>query len=70
MKASLSPLSEPLQRAIIESGIPFLKIERDTGIQRASISRFVADKRSLRLDLADKLAAYFALELRPKRKKG
>ena len=55
MKASPSPLSNPLRRAIVESGIPFLKIEQDTGIQRASISRFVAGKRSLRLDLADKL---------------
>lgn len=68
MDVSSNPLSEPLRRAIVESGIPFLKIEQDTGIQRASISRFVAGKRSLRLDLADKLAVYFELELRPNRK--
>jgi plasmid maintenance system antidote protein VapI len=61
-------MSDPLRRAIIESGVAFLKIEQDTGIARASISRFVAGKRSLRLDLADKLAAYFRLELRAKRR--
>jgi plasmid maintenance system antidote protein VapI len=61
-------MSEPLRRAIVESGVAFLKIEQDTGIARASISRFVAGRRSLRLDLADRLAAYFGLELRPKRK--
>jgi hypothetical protein len=33
-----------------------------------SISRFVAGKQSLRLDVADKLAAYFGLELRPRQK--
>jgi plasmid maintenance system antidote protein VapI len=61
-------MSEPLRRAIVESGVPYLRIEQETGVQRACISRFVAGKRSLRLDLADKLAAYFGLELRPKRK--
>jgi hypothetical protein len=60
-------MSEPLRRAIVESGVAFLKIEHDTGIARASISRFVAGRRSLRLDLADRLAAYFGLELRRKR---
>jgi plasmid maintenance system antidote protein VapI len=71
MSAKLSPMSEPLRRAIVESGIPFLKVEKETGVQRACISRFVAGKRSLRLDVADKLAAYFGLVLQPiNRKKG
>ena len=58
-----SPLSEPLRRAIVESGIPYLQLQEQTGIERSSISRFVTGKRSLRLDLADKLAAYFGLTL-------
>jgi plasmid maintenance system antidote protein VapI len=61
-------MSEPLRRAIVESGVPYLRIEQDTGVQRACISRFVAGKRSLRLDVADKLAAYFGLELRAKKR--
>ncbi len=35
---------------------------------RASIMRFVRGSQSLRLDMADRLAACFGLELRPKRK--
>ena len=34
-------------------------------VRRASISRFVRGERSLRLDAADKLAAYFGLVLVP-----
>ena len=61
-------MSEVLRRAIVESGEPFIAIERKTGVQRMSIARFVTGQQSLRLDIADKLAAYFRLELRPKRK--
>jgi len=66
-------MSDVLRKAIVESGKPLIGIERETGIQRMSLSRFLAGKQSLRLDVADKLAAYFGLELRPirpKRKKG
>jgi plasmid maintenance system antidote protein VapI len=61
--ATKNTMSEILRQAIINSGLPLLRIEQDTGVQRASISRFVRGERSLRLDLADKLAAYFGLEL-------
>jgi plasmid maintenance system antidote protein VapI len=64
-----SPLSEPLRRAIVESGISFHQLQEQTGVERASISRFVACKRSLRLDVADRLAAQLGLELRPKAKR-
>jgi hypothetical protein len=67
MDADSSPISERLRWAIVEGRIPYLKIEQDTGVQRASISRFVNGKQSLRLDVADKLAVYFHLELRSKR---
>jgi len=62
-------LTEVLRRTIAESGVSLLQIERATGIHRASISRFVAGKRSLRLDVADKLAPYFGLELTLSRKR-
>ncbi|MBX9582234.1 MAG: helix-turn-helix domain-containing protein [Gemmataceae bacterium] len=54
-----------LRRAILDSGLPLLRVARDTGVERASISRFVRGKNSLRLDVADKLAAYFGLTLVP-----
>jgi plasmid maintenance system antidote protein VapI len=61
-------MSEVLRRAIAESGMAHIAIARATGVQRASIMRFMHGKQSLRLDVADKLAAYFELELRAKRK--
>jgi hypothetical protein len=69
MDDSHLPLSGPLRRAIVESGIPFHQLQEQTGVERASISRFVAGKRSLRLDVADRLAAQLGLELRPKAKR-
>ena len=65
-------ISGPLRRAIlkaVETGRTNYKaLERDTGVTRASISRFVRGERALRLDMADRLAAHFGLELRAKRK--
>ena len=40
------------------------KIAKNTGITRASLSRFVRGSQSLRLDIADRLAAHFGLVLR------
>jgi plasmid maintenance system antidote protein VapI len=63
-----APISDLLRRSIAESGVPYKSLERETGVTRASIMRFVRGSQSLRLDMADRLAAYFGLELRPKRK--
>ena len=38
-------------------------IEQETGVPRASIGRFLRGERTLRLDIADKLAKYLDLEL-------
>lgn len=56
-------LSNALRSAIADSGIPLLTLEQETGVQRASIRRFLAQSQSLVLDNADKLAAYFGLGL-------
>jgi plasmid maintenance system antidote protein VapI len=58
-----SPITDLLKDAIIESGIPYKALERETGVQRSSIQRFVDGRQSIRLDVADRLAAYFGLEL-------
>jgi hypothetical protein len=60
--------TEALRQSIRESGLPYLTLEQETGVHRASISRFMAGERSLRLDVADKLAAYFGLEVRAAKK--
>ena len=63
------PMTEALLRAIRESERPFLTLEQQTGVTRQSLMKFVRGETSLRLDVADKLAAYFGLELtKPKRK--
>jgi hypothetical protein len=66
-----APISDLLRRTIAGSNVPYQRLERETGVQRASIMRFVRGTQSLRLDKADRLAAYFGLELRPAhRRKG
>ncbi len=66
MNARQSPptITEVLRRSIAESGQPYIALERETGVARASIMRFVRGSQSLRLDMADRLADYFGLELR------
>jgi plasmid maintenance system antidote protein VapI len=67
--ATDSPITDVLRQAILDSGLPLLRIADETGVERASISRFVRGKNSLRLDMADKLAVYFGLALTPMKKR-
>jgi hypothetical protein len=66
------PVSALLRRTIakaIEGGATnYLTLERETGVARASIRRFVNGERTLRLDVVDKLAAFFGLELQKTRR--
>jgi plasmid maintenance system antidote protein VapI len=63
VRQSHSPISDTLRRAIVESGVSYNAIQRETGVTRASIMRFVEGRQSLRLDLADRLATHFRLVL-------
>jgi plasmid maintenance system antidote protein VapI len=64
-----APISDLLRRtisdAIKEERTTYLALERETKVTRASIMRFVRGSQSLRLDMADRLAAHFGLELQP-----
>ena len=67
-----SPISD-LLRKTVEAAVGngrtnFKALERETGVTRASIMRFVRGTQFLRLDMADRLAVRFGLELRSKRK--
>jgi plasmid maintenance system antidote protein VapI len=68
-----APISDLLRRVIaeaIEGGRTNYKaLERETGVTRASIMRFVRGSQSLRLDMADRLAAHFGLELRARKQR-
>jgi plasmid maintenance system antidote protein VapI len=61
-----SPITTLLKQTIIDSGIPYKTLERETGVKRSSIQRFVDGRQSIRLDMADRLAAYFGLKLTKK----
>jgi hypothetical protein len=67
-KSKKPPVSDLLRRTIAESGVPYLVLERETGVVRTSIMRFVEGRQYLRLDAVDRLAEYFELELVRKRK--
>jgi len=61
-------MTDALRRAIAEGGIPFLGLEQGTGIKRQSLMKFARGEQSLRLDLADRLAAFFGFKVvAPKR---
>jgi plasmid maintenance system antidote protein VapI len=57
------PISDLLRQTIVESGVPYLVLQKATGVVRSSIMRFVEHRQSLRLDAADRLAEYFGLRL-------
>jgi plasmid maintenance system antidote protein VapI len=59
-----SSITESLRQAIVESGLSYNALEQQTGVKRASIMRFVLCKQSLRLDMADRLAAFLKLTVR------
>jgi hypothetical protein len=63
-------LRETIRRAIESGTTNYKALQRETGVTRASIMRFVRGTQFLRLDMADKLAAFFGLELVNKKRKG
>ena len=71
--SNTTTMTDLLRRTILE-GIEagrttFKGLGRETGVSRMSIVRFATGRTSIRLDMADKLAAYFGLVL-AKRKAG
>lgn len=63
-------ITEKLKAAIadaIENGESYKSIERETGVLRQSLMKFMKGETSLRLDIADKLADYFELSLQNKK---
>jgi hypothetical protein len=66
-------ISKQLKDAILNSGKTPYQISKDTGVAQPILSRFLSDDtdthRDIRLErTADKLAAYFGLELAATRK--
>lgn len=63
-------MSTLLREALSETESLY-RVAKDTGLDRASLVRFMRGDQSLRLDLADRLAGYFGIECRrASRRKG
>jgi plasmid maintenance system antidote protein VapI len=62
------PITDVLRDAIVQSGTAYRELERASGVKRQSLMKFVRREQTLRLDMADKLATYFGLQLTPNRK--
>ena len=58
-------LTDVLKAAIEQSGVTRYRIAKDTGIDEAALMRFLRGEISVRLDKADRLAAYLGLRLLP-----
>jgi transcriptional regulator with XRE-family HTH domain len=56
-----------VKRAVRKSGQSLYSICKATGLNEDALSRFMRGQTSMRLDLADKLAAYFGIECRQTR---
>lgn len=65
MKRTNKPqtITETLRQAIADSEIPFLQLEKKTGVLRQSLMKFARGEQSLMLDAADRLAEFFDLEM-------
>ncbi len=64
----MTTITQSLRDAITDSGVTVYRVAKDSGIHFTAVSRFYKGERSLMIDSADKLAAYFGLELRPREK--
>lgn len=60
-------MTKILKEALSEQSLNSVAVA--TGVQKASLIRFVSGRQSLRLDKADKLAAYFGIECRRPRRR-
>ncbi len=62
-------MTDPLRKAIVESGMAYKALERETSVKRQSLMRFVRGEQSLRLDMADKLIAHFGFKIVPDKRR-
>ena len=65
-----TPTMTELLREALQECESLNAVQRATGLKRQALAKFMRAEQSLRLDLADKLAAHFGVEVRRKRKGG
>jgi ribosome-binding protein aMBF1 (putative translation factor) len=65
MSKGILTITDVLRAAIERSGLTRYRIAKETGIPESNLRRFCRGEMSVRLDKADKLAAYLGLRLVP-----
>ena len=58
-----------LLRAALREAESLNQVAKDTGLVRQSLARFMRGEQSIRLDLADRLAEYFGIESRARKRR-
>jgi plasmid maintenance system antidote protein VapI len=62
-KKPITSLSEQLRERIAAAGPSVYELARDAGVDRSVLSRFLAGKRTITLETADRLAKVLKLRL-------
>src|SRR5262249_9624221 len=64
-KDSRLTLEQLIKQTFFRSGKSVNSVAKQSGVPQAVVQRFVRSQRGITLETADKLCAYFGLELRP-----
>lgn len=64
-----STISDQIRGAIASSKVTRYRIAQETGIDEATLSRFMSDKGGMTVSTLDKLGEYLELEVVQRRKK-
>jgi len=70
MSKKQSYLEDTLRKAILDSGMNTVQVEKVSGVSQSIISRFLNQERGITFATASKIAYALDLELKPKRRKG
>ena len=62
-KKAPQSLSQQLRELIADAGLSVYELARDAGVDRSVLSRFLAGKRTITLETADRLAKVLKLRL-------
>jgi transcriptional regulator with XRE-family HTH domain len=65
MNKSKATITDVLRAAIEQSGLTLYRVGKESGVPSSNLRRFVRGEMSVRLDKADRLAAYLGLHLVP-----
>lgn len=59
----MATISEKIRQAIVEADVSRYRIAQDTGLDEATLCRFIGGERGLSMMAIDRLAEYFGYKL-------